>query len=139
VECLFCKIVKGEIPSKKIYENHGALAFLDISPLSDGHVLVVPKKHFVQAHEMDAASWEAVADALNQVSKRLTDCLGVEDYNILQNNGKLAHQVVMHVHFHVIPKFPGAGLKLQWDSRPSNIDEVHKKLTGKQRTLDEVV
>lgn len=139
MECIFCKIVRGEVSSKKVYENAGALAFLDISPLSDGHMLVVPKKHFGQVHEMDAESWKAVADALAHVSKRLVDRLGTENYNILQNNGKLAHQAVMHVHFHVIPKTPGAGLKLKWDSRTSDVAEVHKKLAGKQRTLDEVV
>ena len=138
MDCIFCKIVKGEIPAKKIYENDGALAFLDISPLNAGHALVIPKKHFVKAHEMDEASWKAVAEALGKTSRLLVDRLDIENYNLLQNNGKLAFQAVMHVHFHIIPKTPGAGLKIQGDSQPSDIDEVHRKLTSKQRTLGEV-
>ncbi len=133
--CVFCEIVKGKVPCKKVYENEGALAFLDISPLSDGHTLVIPKRHFSKADEMDAESWGAVADALSRVSRLLVERLGVENYNILQNNGRLAHQLVMHVHFHVIPKTPGAGLKLQWESRASDLDKVHERLTTGQSTL----
>ena len=112
--CVFCKIVKGDIPSKKIYENDGAYAFLDVSPLSEGHTLVIPKKHVVKAHEMDAESWSAVADALGFVTKKLASD-GTKDYNILQNNGKLAHQAVMHIHFHVIPKTEKSGLDITWN------------------------
>jgi len=114
MDCIFCKIVKEEIPSKKVYENDGAFAFLDVSPLSKGHTLIIPKKHFVEVHEMDKESWDAVSLALMEVSKGMAE-KGVNNYNILQNNGKLANQAVMHVHFHIIPKTENTGLKILWE------------------------
>ncbi|MBR9680488.1 MAG: HIT family protein [Candidatus Altiarchaeota archaeon] len=113
MDCIFCKIVTKDIPSKKIYENEGAYAFLDVSPLSDGHTLVIPKKHVVNAHEIDSNLWGYVSDALEFVTKKFYN-EGVKNYNILQNNGKLAHQAVMHVHFHIIPKTEKSGLDIMW-------------------------
>ena len=129
-ECIFCKIVAEAIPSKKIYENELATAFLDISPVSNGHALIIPKRHFTKAHEMDTKTWEATADAMSEVTKKLVEKLGVTDYNILQNNGKKAFQEVMHVHFHIIPKTDKSGLLLdskktkEWD-----LDKTIKLLT----------
>ena len=98
--CLFCRIVKGEIPSYKLIETAKSFAFLDIGPLSKGHALVIPKEHAEQMHQL---SDESLADIL-PVAKKIANAIGAKDYNILQNNGKEAHQVVMHVHFHIIPK-----------------------------------
>ncbi len=130
MECVFCRIAAGEMGARKVYENEGAVAFLDISPLSAGHTLVIPKKHFMKAHEMDGESWKAVADALGKVSKKLVERLGVEDYNILQNNGRLARQAVMHVHFHVIPKTATTGLEFVWKSTEQDLEEVFSRLKG---------
>ncbi len=114
-DTVFSKILRGEIPAHKLYEDEHVLAFLDVGPLSRGHALVIPKEPAVT---LDALSDEAAA-AIGRVLPRLCRALmvttGATAYNVLQNNGSLAHQVVMHVHFHIIPKFPsGEGLGLVW-------------------------
>jgi histidine triad (HIT) family protein len=118
-ETIFTKILRGEIPCHKVYEDDHVLAFLDIGPISHGHTLVVPKE---PAETLDRLSDEAAA-ALGRVLPRLCRAVrqvtGVADYNVLQNNGTPAHQAVHHVHFHIIPK-PNAheGLGIDWPARP---------------------
>ncbi|KAI9330795.1 HIT-like domain-containing protein [Zopfochytrium polystomum] len=115
--CIFCKIVAGAIPSHKIYETEHSFAFLDINPLSTGHALVIPKHHAEFMHQVPDAD---LADLL-PVAKKVALALAPGAYNVLQNNGKLAHQEVPHVHFHVIPKTSGAdGLGVGWPSRPTD-------------------
>jgi histidine triad (HIT) family protein len=114
-DTIFGKIVRGEIPCHKVYEDARVLAFLDINPLSPGHTLVIPKE---AAETLDALSDESAA-ALGRVLPRLCRAVvaitGVREYNVLENNGKGAHQAIPHVHFHIIPK-PNAreGLSLGW-------------------------
>jgi histidine triad (HIT) family protein len=120
-ETIFTKILRGEIPCHKVYEDDLVFAFLDIGPLSRGHVLVIPKE---PAETLDALSDESAA-AIGRVLPRLCRAVkrvtGVEAYNVLENNGPLAHQAVFHVHFHIIPK-PNEteGLGIGW--RPSKLD-----------------
>ena len=114
-ETIFSKIVRGEIPSHKVYEDEHVFAFLDVNPLSRGHTLVIPKE---PAATLDALSDEASA-AIGRVLPRLCRAVmkttGVTAYNVLQNNGPLAHQAVFHVHFHIIPKPNEAeGLGVEW-------------------------
>jgi histidine triad (HIT) family protein len=117
-ETIFSKILRGEIPCHKVYEDDHVLAFLDVGPLSHGHTLVIPKE---PAETLDRLSDEAAA-ALGRVLPRLCRAVrqvtGVADYNVLQNNGTAAHQAVHHVHFHIIPK-PNAhdGLGIDWPAR----------------------
>jgi histidine triad (HIT) family protein len=114
-DTVFGKIIRGEIPCHKVYEDARVLAFLDINPLSAGHTLVIPKE---PAESMDALSDESAA-ALGRVLPRLCRAVvavtGVREYNVLENNGKGAHQAIPHVHFHIIPK-PNAreGLGIGW-------------------------
>ncbi|HET9930233.1 MAG TPA: HIT family protein [Polyangiaceae bacterium] len=116
-ETIFSKILRNEIPCHKVYEDAHVLAFLDINPLSRGHVLVIPKE---PAETLDALSDEASA-AIGRVLPRLCRAVkrvsGASSYNILQNNGAPAHQAVFHVHFHIIPK-PNEteGLGIRWPS-----------------------
>lgn len=113
---IFTKIIHGEIPCHKLYEDEHVLAFLDIMPLSVGHALVVPKEERVRLHELSPASAAALGAALQRVAKALVEATGAQDYNILQNNGVPAHQAVPHVHFHIIPKQAnGKGLGLRWE------------------------
>lgn len=109
--CIFCKIIKGEIPSMKLFESDKTLAFLDIMPLSRGHSLIIPKHHGAKLTDIPD---DQLLEIL-QVTKAIAKASGAENYNILQNNGKLAHQEVDHVHFHMIPK-PNAeeGLGIGW-------------------------
>ncbi|EAU83098.1 hypothetical protein CC1G_11182 [Coprinopsis cinerea okayama7 len=123
--CIFCKIIKGEIPSYKLIETELSFSFLDIGPLSKGHALVIPKYHAEKLHELPD---EHLSDIL-PIAKKIATAQGVENYNILQNNGKIAHQEVPHVHFHVIPK-PSAtdteGLVIGWPAKTFEKDEMTK-------------
>ncbi|KAF8895247.1 HIT-like protein [Infundibulicybe gibba] len=123
--CLFCKILKGDIPSFKLVETELSLSFLDVGPLSKGHALIIPKYHAEKMHELPD---EYLADAM-PIAKKLALAQGLENYNILQNNGRIAHQVVDHVHFHVIPK-PAAtdeeGLVVGWPAKTLDKTELEK-------------
>ncbi|KIW76356.1 hypothetical protein AYO20_00990 [Fonsecaea nubica] len=121
--CIFCKIIKGEIPSFKLFESEKVLAFLDIQPLSRGHALVIPKHHGVKLTDIPD---DSLVDIL-QVLKKIAVATGAENYNILQNNGRLAHQEVDHVHFHLIPKPNAAeGLGIGWPAQKMEMDELKK-------------
>ncbi|KAF5376815.1 hypothetical protein D9757_008901 [Collybiopsis confluens] len=121
--CVFCKIIKGEIPSFKLVETKLSYSFLDIGPISKGHAMVIPKYHAAKLHELPD---EYLADAL-PIAKKIALAQGVENYNVLQNNGALAHQVVPHVHFHVIPK-PNEteGLIVGWPTQEMSKDDLIK-------------
>lgn len=116
-DCIFCKIVSGELPSHKVYEDEETLAFLDIMPNNPGHTLVIPKKHY--------QNYEAIPDELlakvilvtKKVGKSLKDGLGAKGYNVCQNNDPESGQVVPHLHFHVIPRIEGDGFKF-WPQKP---------------------
>ena len=117
---IFQKIIDGEIPCHRVYEDEHVLAFLDVAPLSKGHVLVIPKEAASSLHELSTESGAALGAALVTVAKAVVKATGATDYNILQNNGVDAHQAVFHVHFHIIPTFSGAdGLGIDW--RPSEL------------------
>jgi len=105
MDCLFCRIVAGEIPSMKVYEDEHAFAFLDISPWQTGHTLVVPKRHSKDALEDEAALGE-VAHAVVTVANLLKERLGASAVNLLSNAGSDAGQEVFHTHVHVIPRYP---------------------------------
>ena len=115
-ETIFSKIIRGEIPCQKVYEDEHVLAFLDIMPLSEGHTLIIPKE---EAATLDALSDDAAA-AIGRVLPRLCRAVkaatGAMDYNVLQNNGTAAHQAVFHVHFHIIPRKGGEGLGIGWNA-----------------------
>lgn len=117
-DTVFRKIIAGAIPAHRVYEDDHVLAILDIGPLSRGHTLVIPKE---PAETLDALSEEsaaAVGRVLPRLCRAVIEATGVRDYNVLQNNGRGAHQAVDHVHFHIIPK-PGSseGLGIGWAAR----------------------
>ena len=111
---LFEKIIAGDIPCYKVYEDDFVFAFLDIAPLSKGHTLVIPKEAVAYLHELSEDAAKALGKALVKVSAAVLEATGATAYNILQNNGAEAHQVVDHVHFHIIPKFGDEGLAIEW-------------------------
>jgi histidine triad (HIT) family protein len=111
---LFDKIISGEIPAHRVYEDEHVLAFLDIGPLSPGHTLVIPKERRAHLHQLSDESAAALGRALPRICRAVLAATGATDYNVLQNNGAAAHQVVMHVHFHVIPKLGQRGLGIGW-------------------------
>lgn len=118
-DTIFTKILAGEIPCHRLYEDEKVLCFLDINPLSHGHALVIPKEAAVTLDELSEDSAEAIGRVLPKLSKAILAATGAKSYNVLQNNGRRAHQAVDHVHFHIIPKYEdGSGLGIQWQPRP---------------------
>ena len=112
--CLFCKIASGQIPCHKVCEDEQVLAFLDIGPLSRGHTLIIPKAHYVSIDQMPDDLAAACGSLLPRLSRAIAAATGVAAWNVLQNNGDLAHQAVAHVHFHIIPKATNSGLGISW-------------------------
>ncbi|HEX2732404.1 MAG TPA: HIT family protein [Polyangiaceae bacterium] len=130
-ETIFSKILRGEIPCHKVYEDQHVLAFLDISPLSAGHTLVIPKEPARTLDELSEPAAQALGSALVKVARAVKRVTGVAAYNVLQNNEALAHQAVFHVHFHIIPKPDAvAGLGVGWPAGKlgANAAELAKEL-----------
>ena len=113
---IFTRIIAGEIPCHRVYEDEHVLAFLDIGPLSEGHLLVIPKEAKAQIDELSDESAAAIGRVLPRLARAVMKATGATAYNILQNNGAAAHQAVMHVHFHIIPKLGSAGLGIGWNA-----------------------
>jgi histidine triad (HIT) family protein len=114
-DTVFAKILRGEIPCHRIYEDDAVLAFLDVSPLSRGHTLVIPKEPAETLDRLSDDAAAAVGRVLPRIARAVLAATGARAYNVLQNNGADAHQAVFHVHFHVIPKFDdGSGLGIGW-------------------------
>lgn len=121
-DCIFCKIVAGEIPSKKIYEDDSHIAFLDIFPASRGHSLVIPKAHHADIHTISSSGYGALASVAKQVADLLHIKLGSEGTTIMQMNREAGWQTVFHAHMHVIPRWRNDALHKPWDIAPA--DEV---------------
>ena len=114
-DTIFTKILSGQIPCHKVYEDQHVLAFLDISPLSPGHTLVIPREPAETLDRLSDESAAAIGRVLPRLCRAVMKATGISEYNILQNNGGGAHQAVFHVHFHIIPKHPdGRGLNIGW-------------------------
>ncbi len=120
-DTIFSKIIAGEIPCHRVYEDEHVLAFLDIGPLSEGHTLVIPKEPAVTLGELSDEAGAALGRVLPRVCRAVAQATGCADYNVVQSNGRGANQEVMHVHFHIIPKpDPEQGLVVSW--RAGEID-----------------
>lgn len=120
---IFDKIIAGEIPCHRVYEDDMVLAFLDVAPLSRGHTLVIPKERAAQMDQLSDESAAALGRVLPRVCRAVLQATGASAYNLLQNNGADAHQAVMHLHVHIIPRYadkaegsPGSGLGVVWPS-----------------------
>jgi histidine triad (HIT) family protein len=113
-ETIFSRIIRGEIPCHRVYEDDRVLAFLDVGPLSRGHTLVVPKEPAATLDALSDESAAAIGRVLPRLSRAVLAATGASAYNVLQNNGAAAHQAVSHVHFHIIPKQGEAGLGIGW-------------------------
>ena len=123
---IFTKIIAGDIPSWKLYEDDRVFAFLDIGPLSHGHCLVVPKTPYLTLDKMSPDDAAAIGRILPRLSKAVMQATGCDDYNVLQNNGAAAGQEVDHVHFHIIPRKEEDGLGYRWN--PGKLEEADAKL-----------
>lgn len=114
--CLFCKMVAGQIPVTKIYEDDAVLAFLDIGPISDGHTLVISKQHFEKLHDCPAELLGQVSSRLGKIAGAVAVAMDADGYNLLCNNGRAAGQLIGHLHFHIVPRSTGDGLFGRWPS-----------------------
>ncbi len=127
--CVFCKIIEGEIPSHKVYEDENVVAFLDTNPVSKGHTLVVPKKHVENIHESEGMDY--MWDALVSVSNAVKAAFNPGGINIDQNNGAVAGQEVFHLHFHVTPRYDGSEIDLDYDrSELEEGDEISSSIAS---------
>ncbi len=115
-KCIFCKIVALEIPAAVVYKSKSLLAFLDVAPLSEGHLLVVPREHYCHLYDLPAATCAEIGSVLPKLGRAVLDVTGAEGFNVLQNNGEAAGQVVDHVHVHLIPRRMDDGLGYRWNA-----------------------
>ena len=133
-ECIFCKIAAGAIPSAKVLEDAWAFAFMDIGPLAEGHVLLIPKAHFVTMDQMPADAAAGLLRHLPSLVRAVQAATGCQGVNVLQNNGAAAHQLVQHVHFHIIPRNAGDAFHFNWPAGkypPGRADELAQAIRSK--------
>ena len=131
-DCIFCKIVKGELPATKIYENEASLAFLDINPVNIGHVLVIPKEHHANIFEITEKNLLEVVKTVKKVSHAVKKGLKADGINITMNNEAAAGQVVFHLHIHIIPRTINDGFE-HWSGR-RNYQQGEKEVVTEKIT-----
>jgi histidine triad (HIT) family protein len=122
--CIFCKIVAGELPSTIVAEDERTVAFMDINPATRGHALVVPRRHATDLLEVGEDDLAAVASAAKRLAARQTRALGADGVNLLNSCGSAAWQTVFHFHVHVIPRYDDDPLRLPWVPGPGDADEI---------------
>ena len=123
-DCLFCKIVAGEIPSTRVDEDERTVAFMDINPATRGHVLVIPRAHSTDLLEVPQEDLDACARMAKRLAARTTERLGADGVNLLNSCGRAAWQTVFHFHMHVIPRYAGDPLRLPWQPAPGDEGEI---------------
>jgi len=133
-DCIFCKIVAGEIPCAKVFESETCLAFLDIAPVNAGHALVLPKGHYPTLMDIPVEMGGDVLQALSIVGKAVMEATGADGLNLMQNNYEAAGQLVHHAHYHLIPRFSDDGLRL-WEQTPYKDPDEMKRLAAEIANL----
>jgi histidine triad (HIT) family protein len=123
-DCIFCKIVAGEIPAQIIEQDEHTLTFMDIAPATRGHALIIPRRHATDLWEIDPAQLSAVAEAARRQALRVRDRLGADGVNLINSCRPEAWQTVLHFHMHVIPRYAGDPLKLPWIPADGDMDEI---------------
>lgn len=136
-DCIFCKIVTGEIPASKIYEDAHTLAFLDITQVTPGHTLVIPKHHVTNLLDMDDETAQQIFAAIPKIAQRLTSVLEAPALNLINNSGEVAGQTVFHAHFHLLPRFGESdGLNISFETQTPDFGQL-EHLANKLRLEDE--
>jgi len=124
-DCIFCKIIKGEVQADKIYEDEHTLAFLNIRPINHGHALVIPKEHYRNIFDMPEEVFCSLVGPIKKVARAVKEVTGAQGINVSINNEPAAGQVVFHAHFHIIPRFTEDGLK-HWGDKKCKDGELEK-------------
>lgn len=122
--CIFCRIVKGEIPCAKIFEDDNVISFLDIAPANKGHALIVTKGHYETLLDIPGGVLSDLMLKAKKVVRAMSSALGCDGFNVLMNNKKAAGQLVLHAHVHIIPRFKGDGIDLNWEPRKYKDKEI---------------
>jgi len=126
MECIFCKIIDGEIPAVKVLDEELVIAFMDINPSSKGHMLVVPKRHAENIFEIPESDLAATVKAVKRCAKAVKEALNAEGITILQLNGKASDQIIPHFHIHIIPRWENDGLPISnWEMKPGDMEEIN--------------
>jgi len=123
-DCLFCKIVAGELPAQIVAQDELTVAFMDINPATRGHTLVVPRRHAANVLEIEPDDLAATVLAAQRLARLITERLGADGVNLLNSCGSVAWQTVFHLHVHVIPRYAGDPLRLPWTPAPGDPDEI---------------
>ena len=130
--CIFCKLANGEIPTATLYEDEDFRVILDASPAAKGHALIIPKEHYANLYELDDELAAKVLVLAKKMITKLTEILGCDGYNIVQNNGEAAGQTVYHFHLHMIPRYKDDGVGIGW-KMGELVDEDKEELLAKMR------
>jgi histidine triad (HIT) family protein len=123
-DCIFCKIVAGELPGTIVDEDERTISFMDINPATRGHALVIPRKHARDLLEIEPDELQAVAAAAQRLAKLVPERLGADGVNLINSCGAVAWQTIFHFHIHVIPRYEGDPLRLPWVPGPGDADEI---------------
>jgi histidine triad (HIT) family protein len=123
-ECIFCKIIAGEIPCFKLYEDDDTFAFMDINPANEGHALVIPKEHSADVHAISDTALSSTVVTAKKIAAAIAKTLSPDGLNLVQANGPAAAQSVFHFHMHVLPRRSGDELKLNWGLQPGDMDAI---------------
>jgi len=137
-DCIFCKIVAGQIPCTKVYEDEACLAFMDISPISPGHTLLIPKKHYEAVSEMSPEEVAALFRLVASLAAAVKAAVKADGLNVLQNNGASAGQAVAHLHIHLIPRWPGDGLGFRWPAKNADFAVLAQQAEAIKANLQRV-
>ena len=123
--CIFCKIANGEIPSKTLYEDEKFRVILDLGPATKGHALILPKDHFANLYELPEEEAKDVIVLAKKMAAKMTEKLGCDGFNLVQNNGEVAGQTVFHFHMHLIPRYKGDQVGITW--HPGELSDADKE------------
>jgi histidine triad (HIT) family protein len=133
-DCIFCKIVKGEISADKVYEDENCLAFLDITPVNPGHTLLVPKEHYENLYDLPDETLKQLAPIIKKLAIAIKKGINAEGINIGMNNERPAGQLISHAHFHIMPRFSNDGFH-HWHGQPYNEGEAKQIVSKIKRFL----
>lgn len=137
-DCIFCQIIRGQLPCAKIYEDERVISFLDINPVNPGHTLVVPKSHYRTLFEVPEEDLSACTQVAQKVARAVFKGTNAAGLNFIQNNLRPAGQLIDHVHFHLIPRYPQDNFLTSWPGKPyqqGELEKVLKKITASCKEL----
>ena len=127
-DCIFCKLANGDIPTNVVYEDSDFTVIMDASPATKGHSLILPKKHFANLFELDEETAKKVLPLAKKVATHMTEKLGCDGFNLVQNNGETAGQTVFHFHMHLIPRYKDDNQVIGWNPQDADVEEQKKIL-----------